>query len=386
MNPPSHIKQQDVKRLRIAVAGALALVLALFGCIGCGPAASDVLEGSLESHASDRCDAIEEQQGNDPGSPGDDAAPSSAPVDAATFDYSCIPAFDGQPYVALNGNNPSLTAQEADALISACSSPAAAESYALLDALGRCGAATAVVSRDTQPTEPRESIGMIKPSGWHTVRYDELVDGKYLYNRCHLIGYQLTGENANERNLITGTRYLNTEGMLPFENWVDDHVDRGGRVLMRVEPVFVDSELVARGVHMEALSLDDDGAAVRFNVFCYNVQPGVAIDYATGNSWRDSNGPGSAAGGVAGDSAVASTPSDGLDADPGFGASPGSDGAQGADASEQRSYVLNTNTHKFHVPGCKSIARMKPRNKREVTLTRNEALAQGYEPCALCNP
>lgn len=386
MNPPSHIKQQDAKRLRIAVAGALALVLALFGCMGCGSTASDVLAGSLESPANDRPDVIEEQQGNGPASPGDGAAPSSAPVDAATFDYSCIPAFDGQPYVALNGNNPSLTAQEADALISACGSPAAAESYAPLDALGRCGAAMAVVSRDTQPTESRESIGMIKPSGWHTVRYDELVDGKYLYNRCHLIGYQLTGENANERNLITGTRYLNTEGMLPFENWVDDHVDRGGRVLMRVEPVFVDSELVARGVHMEALSLDDDGTAVRFNVFCYNVQPGVAIDYATGNSWRDSNGPGSAAGGVAGDSAAASIPSDGSDAGPGFDASSGSDGAQGADASEPRSYVFNTNTHKFHMPGCKSIARMKPRSKREVTLTRNEALAQGYEPCALCNP
>ena len=385
MNPPSLIKQQDAKRLRIAVAGALALVLALFGCMGCGSTASDVLAGSLESPASDRRDAIEEQQGNGPASPGDDA-PSSAPVDAATFDYSCIPAFDSQPYVVLNGNNPSLTTQEADALISACGSPAAAESYAPLDALGRCGAAMAVVSRDTQPTEPRESIGMIKPSGWHTVRYDELIDGKYLYNRCHLIGYQLTGENANERNLITGTRYLNTEGMLPFENWVDDHVDRGGRVLMRVEPVFVDSELVARGVHMEALSLDDDGAAVRFNVFCYNVQPGVAIDYATGNSRRESNGPGSAAGDVAGDSAAASTPSDGSDVGPGFDASSGSDGAQGADASEPRSYVLNTNTHKFHAPGCKSIARMKPRNKREVTLTRIEALTQGYEPCALCNP
>ncbi len=385
MNPPSHIKQQDAKRLRIAVAGALALVLALFGCMGCGSTASDVLAGSLESPASDRRDAIEEEQGNGPASPGDDA-PSSAPADAATFDYSCIPAFDSQPYVVLNGNNPSLTAREADALISACGSPAAAESYAPLDALGRCGAAMAVVSRDTQPTEPRESIGMIKPSGWHTVRYDELVDGKYLYNRCHLIGYQLTGENANGRNLITGTRYLNTEGMLPFENWVDDHVDRGGRVLMRVEPVFVDSELVARGVHMEALSLDDDGAAVRFNVFCYNVQPGVAIDYATGNSWRDSNGPGSAAGGVASDSAAASIPSDGSDAGPCFDASSGSDGAQGADASEPRSYVFNTNTHKFHMPGCKSIARMKPRSKREVTLTRNEALAQGYVPCALCNP
>lgn len=385
MNPPSHSKQQDAKRLRIALAGALALVLALFGCMGCGSTASDVLAGSFESPASDRRDAIEEEQGNGPASPGDDA-PSSAPADAATFDYSCIPAFDDQPYVVLNGNNPSLTAREADALISACGSPAAAESYAPLDALGRCGAAMAVVSRDTQPTEPRESIGMIKPSGWHTVRYDELVDGKYLYNRCHLIGYQLTGENANGRNLITGTRYLNTEGMLPFENWVDDHVDRGGRVLMRIEPVFVDSELVARGVHMEALSLDDDGTAVRFNVFCYNVQPGVAIDYATGNSWRDSNGPGSAAGGVAGDSAAASIPSDGSDAGPGFDASSGSDGAQGADASEPRSYVFNTNTHKFHMPGCKSIARMKPRSKREVTLTRNEALAQGYEPCALCNP
>ena len=135
------------------------------------------------------------------------------------------------------------------------------------------------------PTEERGSIGMIRPSGWHTVRYDDLVDGRYLYNRCHLLGFQLTAENANERNLITGTRYMNVEGMLPFENQVASYVERtGNRVLMRSTPVFVGDELVARGVHLEALSIDDGGAGVSFNVFCYNVQPGIVIDYATGES------------------------------------------------------------------------------------------------------
>ena len=189
-----------------------------------------------------------------------------------------LPEYAGEPYVVLYGGQPSFTEEERSAA-------QAYESYSELDLLGRCGAAEALISQDLMPTGEREGIGMVKPSGWHTVRYDDLIEGKYLYNRCHLIGYQLTGENANEKNLITGTRYLNVEGMLPFENQVADYIQRtGDQVLYRVTPEFHGVELVARGVQIEALSVESDD--ICFNVYCYNVQPGVEIDYLTGESRR----------------------------------------------------------------------------------------------------
>lgn len=209
------------------------------------------------------------------------AAEQSTGSTAAEFDFAQVPSYSGSPYVTINNNVPDLTEEGL---------PSSSESYAPLDSLGRCGTAIAVVSPSTMPAEGEErgSIGMIKPTGWHTVRYDDLVDGRYLYNRCHLIGWQLTAENDNERNLVTGTRYMNIEGMLPFENEVADYVNRtGGRVLYRSTPVFADDELVCRGVHLEALSLDDGGLGVCFNVFVYNVQPGIGIDYATGENWRE---------------------------------------------------------------------------------------------------
>ena len=179
---------------------------------------------------------------------------------------------------SLHNGQPSFTEEEKAGTVSW-------ECYAELDLLGRCGSAMACIGRDLMPTEERGPIGMVKPSGWHTVRYDDVVDGKYLYNRCHLIGYQLTGENANEQNLLTGTRYLNVVGMLPFEDLAADYVqETGNHVLYRVTPVFRGLELVARGVQMEAWSVEDNGAGVCFNVYCYNVQPGVEIDYATGES------------------------------------------------------------------------------------------------------
>ena len=161
------------------------------------------------------------------------------------------------------------------------------ETYSELDSLGRCGAAYANVGQDLMPTGPRSSIGQVKPTGWHTAKYDS-VDGKYLYNRCHLIGYQLTAENANKKNLITGTRYLNVDGMLPFENMVADYIhETGNHVLYRVTPVFEGNNLVASGVEMEAESVEDQGESISFHVFCYNVQPGIGIDYATGDSWAE---------------------------------------------------------------------------------------------------
>ena len=187
-----------------------------------------------------------------------------------------IPAYSGDAYVAVNGNRPFFT--ETDYTVSSY------ETYSPLDALGRCGVAEACVGQDLMPTEPRGSIGSVKPSGWQVAKYD-FVDGKYLYNRCHLIGYQLTAENANKQNLITGTRYLNVTGMLPFENMVADYIhETGNHVLYRVTPMFDGTDLVAQGVLMEAWSVEDAGEGVCFNIYCYNVQPGVVIDYATGDN------------------------------------------------------------------------------------------------------
>ena len=195
-----------------------------------------------------------------------------------------LPAYSGDPYVELNGNQPNFTEEER-------TNQTPFETYSSLDLLGRCGVAYANVCQELMPTEERGSIGMVKPSGWQMAKYD-CVDGKYLYNRCHLIGYQLAGENANERNLITGTRYLNVTGMLPFENQVADFVEETGyHVLYRVPPIFEGLELVARGVEMEAWSVEDGGEGVCFHVFVYNIQPGVVIDYATGESHLEEDTP-----------------------------------------------------------------------------------------------
>lgn len=198
----------------------------------------------------------------------------------AEFDFSALPPYSGEPYISVCGGDPDFSEDEIASV--------SYEYYSELDALGRCGVCIASVGQDIMPTEKRGSIGQVKPTGWHTVKYD-FVDGKYLYNRCHLIGFQLTGENANKRNLITGTRYLNVEGMLPFENMVADYVkETGNHVMYRVTPIFVGDELLARGVHIEAESVEDGGDGIMFNVFCYNVQPGVVLDYATGEGTADS--------------------------------------------------------------------------------------------------
>ena len=202
--------------------------------------------------------------------------PSQLTTASASFSLAEVPAFSGNAYIAVNGNIPYFGNSDI--------TTNSFETYAPLDSLGRCGVTYACVGQDIMPTEERGSIGQVKPTGWHTVKYD-CVDGKYLYNRCHLIGFQLTGENANKENLITGTRYMNVEGMLPFENMVADYVkETENHVLYRVTPVFAGDHLVADGVQIEALSVEDDGQGICFNVFVYNVQPGITIDYATGNS------------------------------------------------------------------------------------------------------
>lgn len=190
-----------------------------------------------------------------------------------------IPAYSGDPYVELNHNRPEFELSDLSIL--------EFELYSMQDAFGRCGRAFANISLKTMPAEERGEIGMVRPAGWQTVRY-EFIDGGYLYNRCHLIGFQLAGENANERNLITGTRYLNVQGMLPFENQVAEYVkETGNHVLYRVTPIYEGVNLIASGVQMEALSVEDGGAGICFNVYVYNVQPGVVIDYATGDSWLE---------------------------------------------------------------------------------------------------
>lgn len=202
------------------------------------------------------------------------AAPNSTATQTNDFE---IPAYNNEPYVVINENQPFFTETTVSCF----------EKYPELDALGRCGAAYACVGIETMPTEERESISQVKPSGWHNNPYD-FVDGGYVYNRCHLIGFQLTGENANERNLVTGTRYMNVQGMLPFENKVADYVaSTGNHVMYRVTPIFEGDNLVCSGVLMEAYSVEDSGAGVQFCVYCFNVQPGVSINYRTGENHED---------------------------------------------------------------------------------------------------
>ena len=261
-----------------------------------------------------------------------------------------IPAYDGKAYVAVNNNEPFFTDSDM--------TTTAFENYSDLDSLGRCGVAYANIGKDIMPTEERGKIGMIKPSGWHTVKYDVIKD-RYLYNRCHLIGYQLAGENANPKNLITGTRYLNVEGMLPFENLVADYVNNtGNHVLYRVTPMFSGSNLVANGVLIEAKSVEDNGGGIFFNVYCYNVQPGVGINYENGDSWLDGT-TGSASSGS--DSSAAEN--------------------SAADSSNSETMVHITATgKKYHRAGCRTL------KKSDTEVTLDEAKSMGLSPCGICNP
>ena len=261
-----------------------------------------------------------------------------------------IPAYDGKAYVAINNNEPFFTDSDM--------TTTAFENYSDLDSLGRCGVAYANICKDIMPTEERGKIGMIKPSGWHTVKYDVIKD-RYLYNRCHLIGYQLAGENANPKNLITGTRYLNVEGMLPFENLVADYVNNtGNHVLYRVTPMFSGSNLVANGVLIEAKSVEDNGGGILFNVYCYNVQPGVGINYENGDSWLDGT-TGSTSSGS--DSSAAEN--------------------SAADSSNSETMVHITATgKKYHRAGCRTL------KKSDTEVTLDEAKSMGLSPCGICNP
>lgn len=270
-----------------------------------------------------------------------------------------VPEYSGEPYVEINKNQPEFEEYEL--------TTEAFEQYSELDELGRCGTAEACVGEETMPTEERGNISSIKPTGWKNNEYDS-VDGGYLYNRCHLIGFQLTGENANEENLITGTRYMNTEGMLPFENMVAEYIhETDNHVLYRVTPIFEEDDLVASGVQMEAESVEDKGAGICFNVYIYNVQPQITINYATGDNWESDTAE-------SGEELSDYDETDRLE------------NPEGNWAEEEQTYILNMNSNKFHNPDCSSVDKIKEENKKEFTGTRSELIEVGYEPCGNCNP
>lgn len=333
------------KTAAIAICELLAIATIFTGCAstdlsgteGAGHAAGAVVAGEDSSGALDSKDNVD--------GPQEDLVNNNSYVS-----LDAIPAYDGKAYVAVNNNEPFFTDSDM--------TTTAFENYSDLDSLGRCGVAYANICKDIMPTEERGKIGMIKPSGWHTVKYDVIKD-RYLYNRCHLIGYQLAGENANPKNLITGTRYLNVEGMLPFENLVADYVNNtGNHVLYRVTPMFSGSNLVANGVLIEAKSVEDNGGGILFNVYCYNVQPGVGINYENGDSWLDGT-TGSASSGS--DSSAAEN--------------------SAADSSNSETMVHITATgKKYHRAGCRTL------KKSDTEVTLDEAKSMGLSPCGICNP
>lgn len=277
-----------------------------------------------------------------------------------------IPSYNHKPYETVNNNAPFFSEKEKE-----CKE--AFENYSELDVLGRCGVAYANICKELMPTTERGEIGMIKPSGWHTVKYNDLVEGNYLYNRCHLIGYQLAGENANEKNLMTGTRYLNVVGMLEFENQVAKYVEStDNHVLYRVTPFFEQDNLLASGVEMEAWSVEDSGKGICFNVFCFNVQPGIEIDYATGESKRSTKD-------IIKDNAdemSAVWVDDNTQAQ--------EDEAASKTETKSAHYVLNTNTKKIHIPTCPSVDDMAKHNKKEYDGILEEIEQMGYRPCKNC--
>lgn len=367
------------KTAAIALCELLAIATIFTGCAstdlsgteGAGHAAGAVVAGEDSSGALGSKDKVD--------GPQEDLVNNNSYVS-----LDAIPAYDGKAYVAVNNNEPFFTDSDM--------TTTAFENYSDLDSLGRCGVAYANICKDIMPTEERGKIGMIKPSGWHTVKYDVIKD-RYLYNRCHLIGYQLAGENANPKNLITGTRYLNVEGMLPFENLVADYVNNtGNHVLYRVTPMFSGSNLVANGVLIEAKSVEDNGGGILFNVYCYNVQPGVGINYENGDSWLDgttpqkqsvqtdtpqNEGSQSSAGSGAGESGSSGSTTG--------SASSGSDSSvaenSAADSSNSETMVHITATgKKYHRAGCRTL------KKSDTEVTLEEAKSMGLSPCGICNP
>lgn len=313
--------------------------------------------------------------------------PSASTVSGADFlaaldAYAAAnPATDSGDYVEIDNNTPSFTADDA--------TTEAFQSFSQLDRLGRCGTAYACLGPETLPTDVRGDISEIHPSGWVQNFYD-FVEGESLYNRSHLIAHCLSGQDANERNLITGTRHFNADVMEPIEAMVLNYIEQtGNHVLYRVTPVFEGDELVARGVQIEALSMEDGGQGVSLNVFLRNIQPCVAIDYATGDNWADEaattgsrNSSTAAVGWSTGSAPVGGAPLAPISA--AVASDEGADNA--ADTPSTVTYVVNKNTGKFHYPSCSSVPKIKAKNRMDSDQTRDELIAEGYVPCKNCNP
>lgn len=299
--------------------------------------------------------------------------PSNPISEPTVYTADQIPPFDTQPIIELNQNEPMFYVQEL--------SKESSILFSDLDTLGRIGVAQACIGPDILPTTARESIGQIQPSGWQTTRYDDLIDDHYLFNRCHLIGYQLCGKNDVE-NLFTGTRYLNVELMLQYEAKIAEYVkSTGNHVLLRATPIYAGDDLVATGVNLEAFSVEDIGTGIRFNVFLYNIQPGIVINYADGTSMPDPKSI----------PVATPTPEPLLTLDPATTDDPSitresPQEEPPAEESKTVTYILNTNSKKFHYPSCSSVGSMSNKNKKEFYGTRDEAIDKGYVPCKKCHP
>ena len=354
--------KQRSKRIGSGLLAVLILALMMPAAVSCAPSTADytatiVIDEQVVSAAEDDegtsagAASSEDAEGAEDTSTAEEETSADTGT-ASSFSLDDVPEYSDSPYAVVNGNVPFFSEEE---ITSAATD--VFESYSALDELGRCGAAYANVCEELMPTEDRESISSVYPSGWVQAVCEDNDTG-YLYDRCHLIAFMLAGENANELNLITGTRYMNVEGMLPFEELVADYVyDTGGHVLYRVTPVFDGDDLVAAGVLMEAYSVEDDGTAVCFCVFCYNVQPGVTIDYATGDSVS-----------IRQESSLLA-------------------GDEEEDGEEEViTYVLNTSSMKFHLEDCTAVSQMSDNNKDTYTGTRSEVIAMGYDPCGICCP
>lgn len=317
---------------------SLALILALTGCGMSGTS------GSSSSVPSSPSSAAEESSQETSG---------PAVKTEKAVSLGKIPKFSGKAYVNIKHGKPDFKKSELK--------KKSYEHYSDLDSLGRCGTAKACIGKNLMPDGERGSIGSVRPTGWHLIKYD-FVSGKYLYNRCHLIGYQLTGENANARNLITGTRFLNIEGMLPFENMTADYIkETGNHVLYKVTPIYKKNNLVASGVHMEAESVEDKGDGISFNVYAYNNQPGVKIDYATGESRATGKNSSSSSDNSA-------------------------SGGSSANVASKGTYVICITTGKFHRPSCPSVKQIKASNKKIYKGKRKVLINDGYVPCKRCCP
>ena len=333
-------------------------------------------------------------------------AASSQQVSAgsAAAKLSDIPEYSGALCIDVNKGQPGFSADDA--------ARGSFMEFSELDFEGRCGTAFGLIGPETVSNAERGDISQVHPSGWVQHRYS-FVDREMLYNRSHLIAHQLCGEDANERNLITGTHTMNAVGMTYYEDLVGNYVRRtNNHVLYRVTPLFAANDLVARGVQMEAESVEDGGQTIRFNVFVYNVEPGVKIDYVTGDNWESSEVPAvktkgettttrgtgtdaalsqyaaskgeAGASGTSGSSDTSSStqaaPSGSSDA------KTSGDSSSSASTTEQQTYILNKRSHKFHRPECDSVQSMSPSNKEEFTGLRQTLIDEGYTPCRSCNP